>query len=83
MKAKIIQHQRGNHSDHQVLEYGKTIYEGTVTDVVKELTEMRKRCRQMWRQKSTDECMSDFVAYEMGDIWAFKFKDGQWKRLYN
>lgn len=81
MKAKIVKYQRGNHSDQHVLEYGRTIFEGTVTDVVKELTEMRKICRQMWREISTDACMSDFVAYEMSDIWAFKFKDGKWERL--
>lgn len=81
MKAKLVQHQRGNHSDRQVLDCGRTIFEGTVTDVKKELTEMRKMCRQMWRERSIDQCMADYVAYEMADVWAFKFEDGQWVRL--
>lgn len=81
MKAKIVEHQRGNHSYRQVLECGRTIFEGNVRDVVKKLTEMRKMCRQIWRERSTDQYMNDFVAYEMSDIFAFKFKDGRWVRF--
>lgn len=81
MKAKIVQHQRGNHSDRQVLDCGRTIFEGTITDVKKELTEMRKRCMITWRERSTDQCMSDYVAYEMAEIWAFRLEDGQWVKM--
>lgn len=81
MKAMIIQHQRGNHSDYQVLNYGKCIFRGTITEVKREMVSMRQFLRSRWRQESTNSTMADYVEYNMGDVWAFKNVNGEWLRM--
>lgn len=77
-----MKYKRGNHSDAHVLQYGKVIYEGNVTEVKNEISRMRKFCRDKWYVTSTNNTLRDFVEYEMGDIWAFKVVDGQYQRIY-
>lgn len=82
MEAKIIRHSRGNHNDIQLLNYGKVIFRGNVTEVKKELAYMRNNCRTMWHSASTDSNMRDYIEYQMGEISAFKCVNGSWERIY-
>lgn len=82
MKAKIIEYQRGNHTDRHVLDNGKTIFSGNISEVKQEMVSMRKFLRRSWHNTSTNDTMKDYVDYNMGDIWVFKMVDGNWVRMY-
>lgn len=78
----IIQHSRGNHSVQQVYYHGRTIFEGNATGARRELARMRKACRNDWYSACTDDKQADYVAYQMGDIFAVDVTDGSPKWFY-
>ena len=69
MKAYLKQHSRGNHSPEQVYYNGRTIFAGTKKECRAELTRMRKFCKAKFAESSTTSNQSEFIAYEMGDIF--------------
>jgi|LakMenEpi03Aug12_release.lakeMendotaPanAssembly.Ray.scaffolds.fasta_scaffold1658233_1 hypothetical protein len=74
MKATyfLIQHSRGNHSAEQVYFHGKIIEQGTKKECQKELVRMRKFLKNRFAETSTNDTITDFVRYQMGDIFFIK-----------
>lgn len=68
----LIQHNRGNHSASQVLYHGNILMKGTKKECKAEIVRMRKFCRNKWHETSTNQKMSEFVNYEMSDIFFVK-----------
>jgi len=68
----LIEHSRGNHSAAQVYNHGKSVFSGTKTDCKKELIRMRKFCKEKFYRTSTNDKLTDFVNYEMADIFFVK-----------
>jgi hypothetical protein len=72
MKTILIKHNRGNHSDAQLKNHGTIIFEGTKKECQQELVRMRKFCKDKYHNTSTNEKLTDFVNYEMANIWMLK-----------
>jgi len=68
----LIQHSRGNHSAEQVYYHGKRLVEGRAKDCKIELVRMRKFLKDKFAETSTNDKLSDFIAYEMADTFFIK-----------
>ncbi len=68
----LIQHSRGNHSPEHVFFYGKPILQGNSKECKDQLVRMRKSLKYKFSQTSTNDKLSDFIAYEMADTFFIK-----------
>jgi hypothetical protein len=78
----LLQHSRGNHSATQVYWHGKTVLEGSKTACKKELVKMRKNCKYKFWETGTNDTLTDFIAYQMADIFFVEKQGNEIKFAY-
>lgn len=70
MKA-IYKYQRGNHSREHVKAHGQLLFIGTNKEAAAILAKMRRRCKELWQESCTNLTVSEWVEYEMSDIFVY------------
>lgn len=67
----VYRYRRGNHSECHVRAFGSLLFAGSNRSADKFVADMRRRCRAMWYESCTSLNRSDFIAYEMSDVFVY------------
>ena len=76
-KYFLIQCNRANHSADHVFNNGKIIISGKKMDCLKELSRMKKFCKDKYNYVNTNQNKQEYLAYEMSDIFCIKKESNQ------